>query len=237
MSLLIQCVYATKDNKKLSIVKKCITSFMKTVDLSKHRWVIINNSCNKETEEYLNSLDCNGLTIIHNKENVGTARGINQGLRMREVGEICIKLDDDIYWSKIGWADEMEEMIKERPEIGILGLKRDDVYGSFVKEGKLWWSHDIFGTCTAYNPAMIDKIGGLVQPSKYGFDDSLYSVRSEAAGFKNAFLVNIKIKNLDNKETAYTYWKRREAVIYLTEAGTLMELIKTKQKDYYYGFD
>lgn len=238
-SLLIQCVYATKANKKLPLVKECIASLMETVNLKKHRWIVVNNSCTPETEAYLDSLPTDGLnvTVIHLKENVGTARGINIGLRTRESGELAIKLDDDLTWGQKAWVEELEYWIGKRPEIGILGLKRDDVYGNFTKEGKLLWSHDIFGTCTAYNPAMVDKIGGLCQPNLYGFDDNLYSARSEAAGFRNAFLPHIKITNLDKGGTEYTEWKKREAGVYLAEASILMDLIKKGEKDFYYDFE
>ncbi len=219
---------------------------MATVDLKKHRWIIINNSCTPETETYLDSLPTDGLnvTVIHLKENIGTARGINKGLYSREPGEVIIKCDDDLSWSIAGWVEELVYHINKRPDIGILGLKRDDIWQRpdhenqayrTVMEGDLEICPDIMGTCTAYNPLLMDKIGGLVQLSPvYGFDDSIYSVRSVAAGFKNAFLPYIKIINLDPGGTEYTEWKKREAGEWLTEASQYMELIKNGILSYYY---
>ena len=238
MSLICQTIYATADNKKLPIVKQCLISLAQTVNLKKHRWIIIDNSCYKETAGFLDifqqGIDGN-ITVIHLKDNVGTARGINIGLKTRDPGEVVIKTDDDLTWSINGWVEQLEYWIKKRPEIGILGLKRDDVYGNFTVEGKLLWSHDIFGTCTAYNPLMLDKVGFLTQPSTtYGYDDSIFSVRSEAAGFRNAFLPHIKITNLDKGGTEYTEWKKREAGVYLKEASIMMDLIKNGTLSYYY---
>lgn len=235
-TLLCQCIYATKDNNKLPIVKDCIASLMATVNLKKHRWIVINNSCWKETEDYLDSLQTDGLnvTVIHLKENVGTARGINIGLRCREPGEMCGKIDDDLTWEKAGWVELMEREIKKRPEIGILGLKRDDVYGEMIPEGKLLWNRDIFGTCTMYNPAMLDKVGELCQFTSYGYDDNILSVRSEAAGFRNAFMRYIKINNLDRGDTPYTEWKKREASVWIQEASIYMDLIRTGKISYHY---
>lgn len=240
MACIIQCIFATNDNGKLPIVKECIASLMATVNLKKHRWIVVNNSCNPETEAYLDSLPTDGLnvTIIHLKENIGTARGINIGLRSREPSEVCIKCDDDLTWVSKGWVEELETMIRKKPSIGILGLKRNDVYSNFEVDGVLIWSHDIFGTCTAYNPTMLDKVGLLSQPSStYGFDDSIFSVRSEAAGFKNAFYMPVKITNLDTGGTEYTEWKKREANIYLQEASIMMDLIKKGELDYFYDGD
>jgi glycosyltransferase involved in cell wall biosynthesis len=240
MSLIAMCSYSTEENGKLKCMKQTIESLFNTVDLTKHRLVIIDNNSCKEAVDWLRTLLLSekNITLIFNKQNLGTARGINLALQMREAGEYCIKCDDDWSTGYVGWVEEMEAQINANPKIGILGLKRDDVYGQMVEDGELLWCHDIFGTCTMYNHLMIDKIGGLVQCSqKYGFDDSIYSVRSEAAGFKNAFMKNIKIVNLDEGGTEYTEWKKREAGVYLQEASTLMDLIKKGQLDYYYDFD
>jgi hypothetical protein len=174
---------------------------------------------------------------MHLNENIGTARGINLALRQRNPGEMCIKSDDDLSWDAPGWVEKMETEIKKRPIIGILGLRRDDVYGEMKAEGNLLWCHDIFGTCTMYNPKMLDEVGLLQQWGNYGYDDSCISVRSEAAGFRNAFLSTVKITNLDLKETPYTEWKRRQAGIYAQEAGIYMSMVASGELSYFYDGD
>lgn len=246
MALICQCIFATTDNGKLPIVKECLASLAETVDLKKNRWVIINNASSKETEEFLDKFQSENegnITVLHLKENIGTARGINKGLYSRETGEVVIKCDDDLTWSVRGWVKELEEQIKKNPDIGILGLKRDDIWQRpdhenlnyrTVMQGALEICPDIMGTCTAYNPKMLDNVGGLSQPGIYGFDDSIFSVRSMAAGFRNAFLPHIKITNLDKGGTEYTEWKKRVAGEYLTEAGEYMNLIKDGTISYFY---
>jgi hypothetical protein len=90
------------------------------------------------------------------------------------------------------------------------------------------------GTCTAFNPALLDKVGVMVQPSNYGFDDVLMSVRSIAAGFKNAFLHKIKITHLDDGKNPYCDWKKREAGVNLQEVSHLCDMIRSGQLSYYY---
>jgi len=235
-SMIAMCVYATQENKKFEIAKKCIKSLMDTVDLTKHRLIIINQKSTLECKLWLSELATKDvITVMNLSYNIGTARGINLALGQRNIGETCIKCDDDLSWDAPGWVEKMEDEIKKRPEIGILGLKRDDVYGEFMPQGNLLWSHDIFGTCTMYNPLLLDKVGFLSQCSpRYGFDDTIFSVRSEAAGFRNAFMKNIRIENLDLKETPYTEWKRREAGTYLQEASQYMDLIRKGELPYYY---
>jgi hypothetical protein len=233
MSQINICIYCTETNDRLKLAKESIASLMDTVDLNKHSVVLINNNSTKETADWLSTLkDVNVITL---SQNVGTARGINFGLRLAGKDVVQIKSDEDVVWHQSGWADELERVILERPEIGILGLKRDDVYGNFTEDGELLWSDDIMGTCIAFNPALLEKIGYLFQFSNYGFEDSLVCVRSMAAGFKNAFLPVIKISHIDPGASTYTEWKKREASTYLQEASIYMDKIKSGQLSYYYG--
>lgn len=235
-SIIAQCIYCTEENNKLDIVKECLNSLADTVDLSKHTHYIINNSQYRPAIDFLNDwYTKHPCVLFHNERNLGTAGGINLALTRRLTGQVCIKTDDDLTWGQSGWVEELADAISERPEIGILGLKRDDVYGKFVEEGKLLWSHDIFGTCTAYNPAMLDKVGYLFSPGVYGFDDCYISVRSEAAGFRNAFLPHIKITNLDLVSTPYTDWKKKEAGEFLSEAAIYMGMVRKGELSYYYS--
>jgi hypothetical protein len=59
-----------------------------------------------------------------------------------------------------------------------------------------------------YNKALIKKIGGLIQPNIYGFDDTLSAVRCKLAGFKNSFISHIDIDHIDTKENPYWQEKR-----------------------------
>lgn len=235
-SLIAECIYATAENGKLKYAKACLESLLDTVNLDNHRLLITNNSQFKEAIDWLQTIEAKhkNITVTNMPKNIGTARGINHALYQRKPGEYVCKVDDDLTWEKSGWLEAMEFEIKLRQRIGILGLKRDDVYGEMIPEDNLLWCHDIFGTCTMYNPLMLDKVGGLNQFSTYGYDDSIFSVRSEAAGFKNAFLSTIKITNLDEGGTPYTEWKKREAGVYLQEASIYMDKIRKGELSYYY---
>lgn len=236
MSLLMMCAYCTEENGKLDCLNQALESLFDTVDWKKHRLIVIDNSPGGEPIDRIYSLHGNpSWQLIKPGKNLGTAEGINLALRTRKPGEYVIKCDDDWSTETVGWVDILEQTMTEHPEIGILGLKRDDVYGNFDKRGDLWYNDDIFGTCTMYNPAMLDKVGYLAQPSLYGYDDVLISVRSIVAGFKNAFRVDIPIKNLDLVTTAYTEWKKREAGLYLNEVGALCEMYLNGTLDVYYN--
>ncbi len=241
MSLIALCVFCTEENGKLKYLKETLGSLFDTVDFfNTHRLIIINNSQYQPTIDWLNAFKDPNLnwTVLHQSKNLGTAEGINLALKQRNPGEYVVKCDDDLTWCSSGWVEEMERVVTEHPEIGILGLRRDDVYGELIEDGELLWNKDIMGTCTMYNPAMLDKVGRLVQCSpQYGYDDCIYSVRSIAAGFKNAFMKNIKIINLDEGGTEYTEWKKREAGLYASEVASLMQLIENGELSYFYPFE
>lgn len=243
----MMCAYCTEENGKLDCLKETLNSLKRTVDWTKHRLIVIDNGNLKEAKEFLRNFELYiigqsettettlGLSVIDPGKNLGTAEGINLALKERQPGEYVIKCDDDWSTETVGWVDMLEATMIEHPEIGILGLKRNDVYGNFDKQGELWYNDDIFGTVTMYNPKMLDKIGYSCSPGLYGYDDVLISVRSIVAGFKNAFRVDIPIKNIDLVTTAYTEWKKREAGVYLQEVSALCEMYRNGTLDVYYN--
>jgi hypothetical protein len=236
-SLLAICAHDTEENDRTKYTKETLRSLSETVDWSKGHelYIIDNNSCG-ETKSFLKDFQSKlNYKLITCSENVGTAKGINMALALRKPNQVCIKMDNDVVVHQSGWVEELEEIIAQNPQIGILGLMRSDIYGNFTQDGKLLYGDDIMGTCTALNPLLLDKIGFYFQHSKnYGFDDSNISVRSIAAGFKNAFLPHIKITHIDTGGTAYTEWKKKEAAFWLQEASIAHDLIRKGLISYYY---
>lgn len=244
MANICMAVHDTEENDRSKYTKETLRSLCDTVDWLRERnphtlWVIDNNSC-QETKVFLKEIRSKlNFRVITLDKNTGTANAINLGIKKRKYNQVCVKMDNDIVVHQQGWLEEFEQVFIDNPEIGICGLKRDDVYGSFTESGKLLMSEDIMGTCTAFNPKLLDDVGYLNQFSVYGYDDVLMSARSLAAGFKNCFLPHIKITHLDNGGTEYTEWKKREAGLYLNEVSNLINMYKTGKLSPYYdgGFD
>lgn len=255
MSLIAICCHSTEENDRLRYTKECLNSIMETVNWDKHRLFVINNASSEETKEFLQGImpTIPNATLINLSENIGTARGINMALKFRKPKENCVKADDDVVWYSKGWVEEMEKCFKQSPTIGICGLKRKDVWQNpdhpnleyrtviekLPNDVELEICNDIMGTCTMFNHLLLDKIGYMNQPSSYGFDDVLISVRSVVAGFKNCFLPHIKIEHIDDGLNPYCDWKKKEAGVYLREIGVLCDMYKSGQLDYYWdgGFD
>jgi glycosyltransferase involved in cell wall biosynthesis len=230
MALIAMAAYSTAENQKDAQLRKTLQSLWETVDWTKHRLMISVNGSTEETREILRDYEEMIEDVIVNDSNIGTAKAINKVWKLRRSGEHCVKIDDDVVIHHDGWVDEMEEAINREPKIGIIGLKRKDLiectthpdtnYRSVLiqlphKPGERWIvierARGIMGTCKMINHALLDKIGYLYQPSVYGFDDSMYSCRSDIAGFINCFLPHINIDHIDPGGTNYTTWKQDHA--------------------------
>ena len=229
MTLIAIAVYDTIENGRTKYTQATLSSLKETVDLDKHRVIIVDNASCEATKEYLN--ECSTWAkIITNDTNLGTAKAINKAWALRAKGEHLIKMDNDVDIFSFDWVEEMEEAIERDPTIGILGLKRkdlmenpfrNDAFKSTLRmlphtKGQRWILvedvHHVMGTCTMFNHRLVDKIGGLSQmDGVYGFDDTLASLRAKLAGFKLSFLPHIEIEHIDTGGDAYTEWKRKYA--------------------------
>jgi GT2 family glycosyltransferase len=218
-------VFDTEMNQRSKYTKETLASLEDTVDLSRHRIIIIDNdSCNR-TKALLRSfrqLRSSRIDIITLTENIGTARAINTGWQTRDPGEHCIKMDNDVVIHNKGWVDLMEEVIARDNTIGQVGLKRKDCLESPETEGEYrsrlfmlphtpgarWIvgeeANHIMGTCVMHSSSLLDEVGYLYQPGIYGFDDCLMSLRSRLSGFKSIFLPQIEIDHIDDGSNSYT---------------------------------
>lgn len=238
-------VHDTVENGRSKYTDRTLKSLMETVDFKKHRLFISDNGSCEETHDLYQALinwwiyhryDFDRLIIQKNGENLGTAKAVNLGLKERFKNEYCIKIDNDVVIHNKRWVDEMEEAIDREPLIGILGLKRKDLwqwpgheesqYRSYLhmlphKPGERWiiveQTKDVMGTCTMFNHLLLDKVGGLYQPGLYGYDDVLMCYRSNIAGFINCFLTHIHIDHIDAGGTDYSDWKHRHSGQYTKE--------------------
>lgn len=243
MTLIAMAVYDTDENGRSEFTRQTIESLLETVNFEKHCLIIIDNNSCKETQNIYEWLKCYNqdfqnatgkylnIKIIKLKENVGTAKAINVAMQQRLTEEFFIKMDNDVVFYKNGWVEEMEDVIKRMPKVGVLGLKRRDVCESTYSinpdqrsrlievphnAGEKWYVIEqckhVMGTCTMLNPALIKEVGYFYQMNGlYGFDDSVMCVRASKAGFINAFMHGIDIEHIDPGGTSYTDWKEKYA--------------------------
>jgi GT2 family glycosyltransferase len=251
MALIAMAVWDTEENKRTNYTRQTLVSLSKQVNWNIHRLIVVDNASCYATKELLWGVvrastdagsvlphypkikNCDGecrITVITLPENIGTARAVNKAWQLRNAGEHCIKMDNDVVIHSKDWVDELEEALRRDPSIGIIGLKRKDCWENpehtepFYRStlqmlpheaGERWMVIEkvrhVMGTCQMFNSALLDKIGYLYQPRLYGFDDCLAATRSEVAGFYNAFLPHIEIDHIDTGETEYQGWKEKHS--------------------------
>lgn len=245
MALIGLVTYCTEENKKFPMLQATLHSLRRTVDLSKHRVMVFDNSTDENLrKEVLLLTHGFGFEHLGWVENIGTARGINRIWQYRLPGEHAIKMDDDVVIHEQGWADQLEYAINNHENIGIIGLKRKDCWEHpnhenpdikselmFLNLNKQKWVviekvNHVIGTCQMYNSALLDKIGYLYQIGLYGYDDVLASHRSHVAGFINCFLPHIEIDHIDDGATPYQGWKEQTS-------GAIGKEIRELVRQYY----
>jgi GT2 family glycosyltransferase len=253
MAILGMAVYSTRENKKDDCLHRCLASLAETVDFKRHRLILSINDATEKTHDLIRYYRWIISDVIYNTHNLGTARAINKAWARRAPGEHAIKCDDDWVVEKAGWADEMEEAIKCDPLIGQVALKRTDCWEHPAHEhhdykselimlphqpGERWIvvekvKHTI-GTCVMHNSALLDKVGYLYQPSKYGYDDVIMSHRSYIAGFYSCFLPHYTLHHIDPGNTEYQPWKERHAGEQTDNVIALVHDMRRGKKSIYY---
>lgn len=250
-SIIAMAVYDTAENDRTWMTADTLASLKKTVNIVKHKLVIIDNGSCEETKKIIAAFaeKIPSVIVITNEVNVGTAKAINQGWKLRDPKQHCIKIDNDIVVHQEGWVELLEKAIDRDPEkIGQCALKRKDLMESpdstheFYKSelfmlphtaGQQWIVAEevqhCIGSCVMHNYRLIDKVGGLEQMGGvYAFDDSLMSLRSRIAGFKNVFLPSVNIDHIDPGTNSYQ--KEKEEY-----AGKMMNAYGKAKEEYING--
>lgn len=232
--LISMAVWDTEENQRTELTRATLESLADTVDWARHRLFISDNGSCEATQRLYKEIVRFGLPklrLIENGENIGTARAVNRGWSYRRKGEHVLKMDNDVVIHDIGWADDMEEVFRRDPSIGICGLKRKDIlespdspnpqYKSTLSmlphaPGERWMVlesvNHVIGTCQAYSSSLFDKIGYLYQGNwKYGFDDALASLRAHISGFKTVFIPHVEIDHIDPGTNSYQKEKEQQA--------------------------
>jgi cellulose synthase/poly-beta-1,6-N-acetylglucosamine synthase-like glycosyltransferase len=225
-------VYDTEENERTTLTRSTLASLEREVtwNWGRHRLMVSDNGSCEATQRVFEEYDHIIERVYHNDKNLGTAAALNKLWRHREPGEVVCKIDNDVVVYTHDWPDRIELALEREPRMGICALKRKDLgewplwHHSFYRSeleplwhepGEPWMVIEkvnyCMGTCQAFRPELLDKIGYLWQPGVYGFDDSLAAVRCDVAGFFSAFLLGIDIDHIDPGDNQYTEWKRQQA--------------------------
>lgn len=201
--------FNTKD-----LLKKCLESIKLPFD---YEIIIVDNASTDGSLQSINSLEWPNLKIIHNKENLGFARAVNQGIKESQ-GEFILLLNSDII-VKPKVIDKLVAFARQYPEAGVVGGKLLNLDGStqgscfnlptvgwIIKE--FWFGQKNFSVTQKYAPLgdkpievesvigavfliprkIINKIGLLDERYFMYFEDLDYCRRVRKNGYKVYYL-------------------------------------------------
>jgi len=253
MSMISMAVYDTDDNKRTDFTEQTLISLKNRVDFSKHRLIISDNGSCDLTHKLYSDYKSIISQVIENGSNLGTAGAINKAWQLRNPGEFCIKMDNDVVIHQDNWIEDMEYVFDKDKSVGVVGLKRKDL-GEWPLRTDIWQSkiiplahesgerwmvieevNHLMGTCNMYSPHVLDKIGYLFQPTVYGFDDTFSSLRVKLVGYKNVFLIHINIDHIDSGDSEFSEWKRKHASEIWDEFEKIQAQYKLGERGAYYN--
>ena len=170
---------------QMQLTKECIDSIIRHTSLP-YRLIIIDNGSQGQTKEYLEGLTRDNeilVTLLRNETNLGYIRAVNQGLNSSCGDYVCLLNNDTRV--KDGWLEELINVAKNNPKIGIVTARSKKKYKNENKQKGSWIEIGFAtGFCMLIKRVVIQKIGLLDEAYGIGFwEDTDYCQRAKNAGY------------------------------------------------------
>ena len=110
-------------NQLENATKPMLESLYKFSDLQIFELIIVNNGSTDGTKEFLDEFSSKqkNAKVIHNKENFGFAKGMNEGLKAAK-GDFIFLLNNDLLFTQ-NWLEKLTQILENNPDIGLLSCK------------------------------------------------------------------------------------------------------------------
>jgi O-antigen biosynthesis protein len=206
---------------QLEYTKKCLKSLRRYTPES-HEIIFVDNGSTDSTVQWLKTQmrENKNYKLIENKQNLGFAKGCNQGIEMSE-GEFILLLNNDVVVAD-GWLSGLTSCLNHAPDAGIVGPMtnnisgpqqiHDDSYRSvddldkYAAKFKERFHHRriplnrIVGFCMLFKRTLFEQIGGLDESFGTGnFEDDDFCLRVTLAGYNNYVAGNVFIHHFGSR--------------------------------------
>ncbi len=108
----------------MELTRQCIDSIIEnTPEFNEVQFIIVDNASTDGTSDYIAHLSqqFNNIEVISNSENLGFAKGCNQGIRIAKSNYVVL-LNNGTLVTK-GWLSNLIREAESSPEIGIVGSR------------------------------------------------------------------------------------------------------------------
>ncbi|NTW58570.1 MAG: glycosyltransferase [Nitrospirae bacterium] len=216
---LISIVILTYNQKKYT--KECIESIRKHTPEA-HEIIFVDNGSTDGTVKWLKTLlnEHNEYRLIENGENLGFAKGCNQGIEASR-GEYILLLNNDVVVTA-HWLSDMLACLNSVPDSGIVGpmtnsisgpqkvgqvgytsLDQLDAYARRFREKNRYQRtplRRIVGFCMLFRRALAEQIGFLDESFGSGnFEDDDYCLRAALVGRQNLIAGDVFIHHYGSR--------------------------------------
>lgn len=208
-------------HNRLDYTKKCIKSIQKNTP-EPHEIIFVDNASTDSTIKWLQGQikENKNYHLIENNENVGVAKGRNQGINLSK-GEFILLLDNDVVVSE-GWLSGLLDCLNQAPDAGIVGPMTNNISGPQQINDDSYRSVDyldkyaaqfrekylhrripfrrIVGFCMLFKRALAEQIGMLDESFGTGnFEDDDFCLRAALDGYKNYIAGDIFIHHYGSR--------------------------------------
>jgi GT2 family glycosyltransferase/Tfp pilus assembly protein PilF len=206
---------------ELVYTQECVASIRQHTP-EPHEIIFVDNGSTDGTLDWLHALvkSVDNYFLIANKDNLGFAKGCNQGIKAAS-GEFILLLNNDVVVSP-RWLAGMLTCLQHEKDIGIVGpmtnnisgpqkvpvigykaLNRLAAYSSrFYKQNqhRRIMQDRIVGFCMLFKHELIDRIGMLDEQFGSGnFEDDDFCLRSVLAGYRNMIAGDVFIHHYGSR--------------------------------------